>query len=190
MKNLLIAVATALVVGCATLTEDAMTPIAISFSDGSSGECQLTNKRGVWTTEIPTTVSVRKSDDALKFECKTNDGREAVGTIASEMGAKIVASAVFIDLGITDAITDKHRKYADSYVIPMVRVADAGGDTVDSSANSDSAAQTKERETVYAELDMLNDLRERGIITDAEFEAEKKKILGTNQSESVGTDSN
>ena len=38
----------ALVTGCATLTEDAMTPIAISFSDGSSGKSTLTNKRGVW----------------------------------------------------------------------------------------------------------------------------------------------
>lgn len=35
------------------------------------------------------------------------------------MGAKIIASAVFIDFGITDAITDKHRKYAGSFVIPI-----------------------------------------------------------------------
>jgi len=34
-------------------------------------------------------------------------------------GAKIVASAVFIDFGITDAITDKHREYPSNYVIPM-----------------------------------------------------------------------
>lgn len=35
------------------------------------------------------------------------------------MGGKIVASAVFLDFGIVDAITDKHRKYPDSYVIPV-----------------------------------------------------------------------
>jgi hypothetical protein len=35
------------------------------------------------------------------------------------MGAKIVASAVFIDLGIVDAITDKHRNYPASYIIPV-----------------------------------------------------------------------
>ncbi|HSD74523.1 MAG TPA: hypothetical protein VLB75_07110 [Steroidobacteraceae bacterium] len=105
--------------GCATLTEDAMTPIAMSFSEGSDGKCTLTNKRGVWQTKIPTTISVRKSDDGLKYECETDDGRKAVGLIPSHMGGKIVASAVFIDFGITDAITDKHREYPAVYVIPI-----------------------------------------------------------------------
>ena len=47
------------------------------------------------------------------------DGKTAVGSIPSEMGAKIVASAVFIDFGITDAITDKHRTYPTNFVIPV-----------------------------------------------------------------------
>jgi hypothetical protein len=105
--------------GCATLTEDAMTPIAMSFSEGSEGKCTLTNKRGVWQTELPTTISVRKSDDGLKYDCETDDGRKTVGLIPSHMGGKIVASAVFIDFGITDAITDKHREYPAVYVIPI-----------------------------------------------------------------------
>lgn len=96
-----------------------MTPIALSLSDGSNGECVLQNKRGVWNAEAPTTIYVRKSDDGLKYECETQDGRKAVGIIPSEMGAKIVASAVFLDFGITDAITDKHRKYPESFVIPI-----------------------------------------------------------------------
>lgn len=120
MKKIAITIlALSCISACATLTEDAMTPIAISFSDGSDGECKLENKRGVWTTELPTTVSVRKSDDGLKYNCKTRDGREAAGIIPSEMGAKIIASAVFLDFGITDAITDKHRKYPGSYVVPV-----------------------------------------------------------------------
>ena len=100
MKKLLVAMLGACTVGCATLTEDAMTPIAFSFSDGSAGSCQLTNKRGAWSADIPGVVSVRKSDDALKYQCETKDGRDAVGSIRSEMGAKIIASAVFIDFGI------------------------------------------------------------------------------------------
>lgn len=107
--------------GCATLTEDAMTPIAFSFSDGSNGECVLDNKRGSWNADIPGTVYVRKSDDSLRYNCKTEDGRTAAGAIESEMGAKIVASAVFLDFGITDAITDKHRKYIASFVIPIAK---------------------------------------------------------------------
>lgn len=119
MKKLLIALVAASTTACATLTEDKMTPISMSFSDGSNGKCELSNKRGLWNTDVPAIVSVRKSDDALKYRCKTDDGREASGTIASEMGGKIIASAVFLDLGITDAITDKHRRYAASYVVPM-----------------------------------------------------------------------
>jgi len=41
------------IVGCATLTNDPMTPVAVSFSDGSSGECVFENKRGTWATPIP-----------------------------------------------------------------------------------------------------------------------------------------
>ena len=122
MKKLLIVLVTASTVGCATLTEDAMTPIAFSFSDGSSGECQLQNKRGAWSTQVPAVIDIRKSDDSLKYQCETKDGRKATGAIPSEMGAKIIASAVFIDFGITDAITDKHRKYAANWVIPIAQV--------------------------------------------------------------------
>jgi len=104
---------------CATLTEDAMTPVSLSFSDGSNGTATLQNKRGAWKADLPSVTSIRKSDDALKYTATTSDGRTAVGSIPSQMGAKIIASAVFLDFGITDAITDKHRKYPSSYVIPI-----------------------------------------------------------------------
>lgn len=105
--------------GCATITNDAMTPVALSFSDGSNGQCQLQNKRGAWEATIPSIYAVRRSDDPLRYNCRSSDGREAFGSIPSTVGAKIVASAVFIDFGITDAITDKHREYPTSYVIPL-----------------------------------------------------------------------
>jgi hypothetical protein len=127
MKRLLITILGASVVGCATLTEDAMTPIAFSFSDGTEGSCKLSNKRGAWEASIPSTMSVRKSDDDLKYDCKSEDGRTAFGSIPSEMGGKIIASAVFIDFGITDAITDKHRRYPPSYVIPLPKANAAAG---------------------------------------------------------------
>jgi hypothetical protein len=122
MRKFMFGTLVAFATGCATLTEDAMTPIAVSFSDGSNGQCEFNNKRGLWRAEIPSTVSIRKSDDALIYRCTTDDGRSASGAIESEMGGKIVASAVFLDFGITDAITDKHRKYTASFVIPIPKV--------------------------------------------------------------------
>ena len=155
--------------GCATLTSDAMTPVALSFGDGSSGQCKLTNKRGEWDVEVPTTASIRRSDDPLRYACKTEDGREASGQLASTVGAKIVASAVFIDFGITDAITDKHREYPSSFVIPVEPRSDSN-----EPVNLDSSTGEKD---VYTKLEELNALREKGIITDAEFDSEKKKLL-------------
>ncbi len=105
--------------GCASLTNDAFVPMAISFSDGSSGTCQLTNKRMSISAEVPGSPMVRRSDDNLQFNCTTEDGRQAFASVPSTMGGKLVASAVFLDFGITDAITDKHREYPASYVIPV-----------------------------------------------------------------------
>jgi len=54
--------------------------------------------------------------------CTTEDRRSAFRSVTSTIGAKIVASAIFLDFGIVDAITDKHRDYPASYVIPVKKV--------------------------------------------------------------------
>ena len=109
-----------LLTSCATIVNDPTVPVTLSFSDGSEGACNLSNKRGSWRVDIPGTHSVRRSDDALKFDCETEGGKKGFGTVKSQMeGAKFGASVLLIDLGITDAITDKHRTYANSFVIPV-----------------------------------------------------------------------
>lgn len=63
---------------------------------------------------------IRRSNDALIYRCETEDGRKASGSVDSEMeGAKLSASVLFFDLGITDAITDKHRTYQGNITIPV-----------------------------------------------------------------------
>lgn len=107
--------------GCATLVNDPNIPLVFSFSDGSTGKCTHRNKRGVWSSEIPTSgVMIRRSDDALIYDCTTKDGREVIGSVRSEIeGEKTAASVIFWDFGITDAITDKHRTYQGNVVIPV-----------------------------------------------------------------------
>jgi hypothetical protein len=119
MKRVFIATVALCISGCATITNDPMVPVALSFSNGAYGKCDLSNKRGSWSTSMPNTVSIRRSDDHLQYRCRTTDGHEANGSIPSTMGGKIVASAVFLDFGIVDSITDKHREYPASYVIPV-----------------------------------------------------------------------
>ena len=105
--------------GCASITNDAFVPMSLSFSDGSSGTCQITNKRMSIEAPIPSAPMIRRSDDNLQLNCKTDDGRTAIASVPSSMGSNIVASAVFLDFGIVDSITDKHREYPASYVVPV-----------------------------------------------------------------------
>ena len=105
---------------CATIVNDANTPVSIAFSDGSEGECTLSNKRGSWSGDIPQTFMIRRSDDGLRYDCKTKGGKKGVGVIPSTLeGGKLAGSVVFFDLGITDSITDKHRIYPSSFVVPV-----------------------------------------------------------------------
>ena len=62
---------------CATIVNDAEVPVTLSFSDGSSGSCKLSNKRMQYQVDIPGTHQIRRSDDALKFDCKTAGGKTA-----------------------------------------------------------------------------------------------------------------
>ena len=121
LENVLIIAAGMLLTGCATIVNDSHIPLTMSFSDGSAGTCTFRNKRGSWTSPMPTqSIMIRRSDDALIYNCKTEDGRDSNGSIQSEMeGGKLAASVVFFDFGITDAITDKHRTYQGNVVIPV-----------------------------------------------------------------------
>lgn len=121
MRGVALALTLVFLGGCATIVNDPTIPIQVSFSDGTTGQCSFKNKRGVWTTDMPTSgVMIRRSDDDLAYDCTTADGRKATGSIRSEIeGEKVAASVIFWDLGITDAITDKHRTYQGNLVIPV-----------------------------------------------------------------------
>ena len=126
--------------GCATIVNEPNIPLTVSFSDGSAGECNFHNKRGSWSSQIPTsTIMIRRSDDSLIYDCTTEDGRIATGYIRSEMeGGKMAASVIFLDLGITDAITDKHRTYQSDIVIPVLRGGVIGKESVESEESEPS----------------------------------------------------
>ena len=120
MKKFLLLIISVFILSCATVVNDPTVPVTLSFSDGNTGTCSLSNKRIAMSADIPGTHNIRRSDDDLRYDCITADGKKAVGTIKSSIeGEKLGASVLFIDLGITDAITDKHRTYPSSFVIPV-----------------------------------------------------------------------
>ena len=120
MKKVMLIGTVLLIGGCATIVNDANIPVTASFSDGSEGSCEFQNKRGLWSADIPSTTMIRRSDDPLVYRCETSDGRKATGTVETTIeGEKLGASVLFFDLGITDAITDKHRTYQGNVTIPV-----------------------------------------------------------------------
>ena len=120
MKKMLLVLFGLILTSCATIVNDANVPVALSFSDGSTGECQLSNKRISLSVKIPSQPLIRRSDDPLRFNCQTASGKKGFGSIPSTLeGGKLAGSVVFFDLGITDSITDKHRIYPASFVIPV-----------------------------------------------------------------------
>ena len=107
--------------GCATLTNDAHQQINFK-GPGCKGKgvvCTASNKRGLWRVQIPGTEAIRRSDDVLRLDCEDKKGNRYQEAIPSRLGGKIVASAIFLDLGIVDAITDKHREYPPQIMIDM-----------------------------------------------------------------------
>ncbi len=122
MSKLLLIFGSFALIGCATITNDAMIPVTFSFSNGENGTCNLRNKRWAQQVSIPSSVMVRRSDDGLQYDCTTGSGKKSFGQISSETDAtKFGASILFIDLGITDAITDKHRTYQSNIVLPVAK---------------------------------------------------------------------
>ena len=63
---------------CATIVNDANVPVSISLSDGSDGECKLTNKRVSLSGKVPSTFMVRRSDDSLRIECTSESGKRGM----------------------------------------------------------------------------------------------------------------
>ena len=148
---------------CASIVNDANIPITASFSDGSAGKCVFRNKRGSWPSPIPNTVMIRRSDDALFYDCESEDGRDSDGSIASEIeGAKLAGSVIFFDLGITDSITDKHRTYQGNIVIPLAPKK------VDQTATVNDAGK---------DLKVLKQLHDDGLISEAVYLDKQREIL-------------
>ena len=105
---------------CASIVNDPTVPLALAFSDGSSGTCNISNTRAAYEVEVPSTQMVRRARSPLTYVCKTSSGKSATGSIPSSIeGAKLGASVLFFDFGITDSITEKARTYPTSFVIPV-----------------------------------------------------------------------
>ena len=143
--NFIVVGAISLLCSCATIVNDSHIPVDFVFEDGSTGECTFTNKRGSWTCEVPCKGTlIRRSDDDLVYNCTTADGKVLNGSVKSEIeGGKMAASVIFWDLGITDAITDKHRRYQKSVIIPVI---EGKSELISEDTSKETSEETPEKQ--------------------------------------------
>ena len=122
ISGVILGIITLAISACSTLVNESHVPINLSFTDGSAGTCSLRNKRESYNTAIPATISVRRSDDALVYNCTTDDGRSANGKINSEIGQTMAGNIIFGGgIGaIIDANNDMHREYPGQFSIPVI----------------------------------------------------------------------
>ena len=109
--------------GCATITNDPNQSVEFVGLNCAEREitCTAKNKRGLWDVELPGTAMIRRSDDVLHVSCSDDQGKTYQTQTESRMGGKIVASAIFLDFGIVDSITDKHREYPAQIMVDCSR---------------------------------------------------------------------
>lgn len=85
--------------GCATVTESNQQEIEVRSVLGhrevGGVGCVLSNKNGRWFVTTPGRVLVRKSDDALTFDCARQGVGSSVEAVASQYGVgKMIGNAV------------------------------------------------------------------------------------------------
>lgn len=104
---------------CATITKGTTEVVDVRLSDCPKNmECTATNKKGVWEFTAPGTVQVRKSDDALRIECR-EDGQHASRSLMPTSDSSIWGNVVvggIVGAGV-DANSDAHWELQDSVTL-------------------------------------------------------------------------
>lgn len=139
----------------------------------------------------PDTYTLYKTDhagvfgsvDLLRLDVigQANTFAEAQGKIAYPISAKThpIDWPKFASFEYQFRLVDKNDRTArKTYLVPGSDVVtDEAGKVTGNAVTNTQPEKTSDR---YAELVKLDDLRKKGIISEAEFEAEKKKLLGGN----------
>ena len=123
-RTVIVGLATLVIGGCASIVNEKTATIAIAAPNCPEGtSCALKHKKGQWHVKVPGTVTIPKSDDPLKVDCATPDGRTSHQVLESRMGGSFWGNIIAgggIGM-IIDANTDAHRSYDSSVVVDLCR---------------------------------------------------------------------
>ena len=83
---------------CATIVNDANIPVSLSFSDGSEGNCKLSNKRANYDVVVPGTHMIRRSDDPLRYDCTSKNGKTGLEAYQAELKVEKLLQVSFFGI--------------------------------------------------------------------------------------------
>jgi hypothetical protein len=113
----------ALVSGCASVTEGESQQIQVTTDPVAGASCLLTNGRGAWPVTTPGAVIVKKSESVLKAHCSKDGWKDATAYLASNVPVLAQAGMMIPYLGVVsaavDASTGAANKYPDQFKIVM-----------------------------------------------------------------------
>jgi hypothetical protein len=160
-----------LVAGCASITGSKNQPVSVnSVCDGEQvkgASCTLTNDKGSWFVKTPGSVVISKSTGDLAVTCKFGDSSQSA-TFQSKSNGGVWGN--LIAGGIIGYAVDASSGAGFDYPPSM---------TVQFSENCALAkASGNGKGDVESRLRNLNNLLERGLITENEFKTRRKKVLG------------
>lgn len=174
-------------VGCASITGTTGQSVSVQTMSQEGVEvkgakCDMTNSKGKWFVTSPGSVNITRSNDNLVVQCRKEPYEIGTGSIVSETKGAMFGNIIFG--GGIGAIVDHNTGAAYEYpsffkiIMGAAHGAVAAINEVVTPSSATTAAQTSKNDnSAFEQLESLKRLLDKGVISQAEFDAKKAIVL-------------
>lgn len=174
-------------VGCASITGTTGQSVSVQTMsqegvEVTGAKCDMTNSKGKWFVTSPGSVNITRSNDNLVVQCRKEPYEVGTGSIVSETKGAMFGNIIFG--GGIGAIVDHNTGAAYEYpaFFKIIMGAAHGAvaaisDAVAPGATTTGASIVKSDNSAFEQLESLKRLLDKGVISQAEFDAKKAVVL-------------
>lgn len=146
----------------------------------SGARCVMSNSKGRWTVTSPGTVNILRSNDNLLVTCRKNMYAAGSASVVSDTKLAMYGNIIFG--GVIGAVIDHNRGAAYEYpglLNVNMGVAEPGAENprygvVEKGFRKRDSKEVRE---AYETLDVLKSVRDRGMMTQQQFDVAKSLVL-------------
>jgi hypothetical protein len=196
ISPVILLIASTSLIGCASVTGTTGQSVSVIArqSNGSAvvgASCELSNAKGKWYTNTPGSIAIRRSNDDLTVLCSKDGLEPGMATVSSETKGSMWGN-VLLGGGI-GAVVDHNSGAAYEYptliqvmmgknikIEPPKLEKDTGsssGQSTTLSTNQVPSNKTPTKLSPAQRLKDLNELKNKGLINDSEYESKRAEIL-------------